>query len=449
MRKFLTAAMAIVLAFGFTGCGNNGGTSEPSTDEIVIDKNYEGSLSITYVSGDVGEYVLLSTLVDAFKQEYPNINVKLGAFTATEYLKGVSQMAAAGTIGDVFFSNDELVGLVAQKNYMQDLTDYLEAYNFDASLYDSNMMSLGKVYGKQYFLPRDYSQVVISVNKTLWDEVAANVDIEYPSNDWTLEDWYEIAEKAQPYLSANPVAGMNRYVGGPSYGWLPVMNAFVSSYGGQILNENGELALQDSDEAVFAKIKDFVDIKADPTSGDASFTYGNVLFATTTRTHYSKYSKIPTVDGSKYVDIDYLPYPKCGTEDRPYIPCGTSGYGMFSKSKHKKEAMAFLTFMMSDKGQEALIASGNAIPVANKYLDNYNEYEQLKLVHNGKELNVSAFVSNRDKVVLNDVVLRLKDYSYSTDFSAAMNSFGTDYAKNGTSWSTCIKDLRKKMEAFK
>lgn len=111
--------------------------------------------------------------------------------------------------------------------------------------------------------------------------------------------------------------------------------------------------------------------------------------------------------------------------------------------------MAFLTFMMSDKGQEALIASGNAIPVANKYLDNYNEYEQLKLVHNGKELNVSAFVSNRDKVVLNDVVLRLKDYSYSTDFSAAMNSFGTDYAKNGTSWSTCIKDLRKKMEAFK
>ncbi len=50
---------------------------------------------------------------------------------------------------------------------------YLKDSNFDASIYLPGLLDPGKVDGKQYLLPKDYSPLAVYYNKKLFD--AANV----------------------------------------------------------------------------------------------------------------------------------------------------------------------------------------------------------------------------------------------------------------------------------
>ena len=63
--------------------------------------------------------------------------------------------------------------------------------NFDTSIYLPGLLDPGKVDGKQYLLPKDYSPLAVYYNKKLFD--AATVP--YPEDGWTWDDLLATAQK--------------------------------------------------------------------------------------------------------------------------------------------------------------------------------------------------------------------------------------------------------------
>jgi len=436
------------------GCGG-GGEGDGYIADVYISEDYTGELKVNYIPGDVGEFVILEKLTDAFRAKYPNITVKLQTLTGNDYFKTISSMAAAGTLGDVFLCQDEYLTMTAKRNYLDDLTPYLaqEKLNFDASLYNDNMMAQSKVDGKQYMLPRDHSQVVIVVNLTMFDAAKAwlfaqdGTEIELPGDDWTMDDFYEIAGKVQPYLNANKPNGLQRYAACLGTLWTPVVNTVVKAKGGKII-ENNKLAIDNDTQAAYQEIKRFADAGYAHKIDDVSFTLGEVMFAISTRTHFSKCDDMKS--GGQKVDFDYLPFPQIGDGSKDYIPSGAVGYGMFSRSKHKREAMAYLRFMMSEEGQKALCASGNIVPTMKSFYtdETLKAHWQMKKTGGTEYYNNGAFIYNVEKTHLSDLTASVVQYDKNVDILNGIIGFFRSYNLGEKTWATGLSDLEKSIGSY-
>ena len=454
MKKVFLLFLAALICFSAAACGSNSGNSG-YIEDVAIDTDYEGSLKISYLPGDPGELEILYALRDSFEKKYPNIRTTLAVMSGTNYLETLSKQAAAETIGDVFWCSDEYVTMAAETNYLEDLTPYLaqEKINFDYSLYDANMMKLGKSFAEegQYFLPRDYTQAVLVVNKQIFAEVQAAVPgLEMPGNDITMDELFELCGKIQPYLNENKPNGLQRYAFNPSMFWQPVVHSAVTSYGAEIISDEGKLAVTDETREAYDTLKRFADAGYIDALGNASFTMGETVFAVTTKTHITKILGMTyqDEDGNVHpVPVDFLPYPVTGNEGADYIPCGTSGYGMFSRSQHKREAIAFLLHMMSEEGQTALAQSKNAIPCMNSFLTDPEKIALWEIEANGEKLNSQAFIYNKDRVCLNDLLKDVDSYGDHTDIANGIREMFRDYV-SGTDWNQCVADLESSVGRY-
>lgn len=460
MKKIAAFVLSLASVFSFVACGGNGGKGDGQVDDIKIANDYKGSLSISYLPGDQAEYVILNSVVTEFKKEYPNIKVSMRALSGSDYLQAVAQMAPAGNIGDVIFCTDENLQMMAKRNYFENLSPYLEQEKiaFDDTLYNSQVMDMAKIDGSYYMMPRENTQVVISVNKTMFEEVQAVLnadedptnDITMPDNEWTLDDAYEICGKIQPYLNEHKPNSLQRYAISFTHTWAPIFNAVIKANGGKLVEDN-KLLIDETTQTAFDELKRFYDAGYAPISNSVMFTTQEVMFAVTTATHHTKNANMKKSNGDA-VEIDYLPFPKTGEEGAAYIPAGTSGYGMFSRSSHKREAFAFLMFMMSDKGQTALCESGNIIPVMNKYCSEETlktAWAKTQMV-NGTEvsLNNEAFVYNYDKVQLNDMLNSLERYDKNVEIKNAFIEMIRSYTANEASWSSASGKVYDKVGGY-
>lgn len=454
MKKIFLLFLSVLFCFSAVACGPGSGGSG-YIEDVAIDTDYEGSLKISYLPGDPGELEILYALRDSFEDKYPNIRTTLAVMSGTNYLETLSKQAAGETIGDIIWCSDEYVTMVAEKNYLEDLTPYLaqEKINFDYSLYDANMMKLGKSFTEkgQYFLPRDYTQAVLVVNKQIFAEVQAAVPgLEMPGNDITMDELYELCGQIQPYLNAHKPNNLQRYAFNPSMFWQPVVHSAVTSYGAEIISEEGKLAVNDETKEAYDTLKRFADAGYIDQLGNASFTRGETVFAVTTKTHITKILNMTYKDEEgnvKPVPVDFLPYPVTGNDGANYIPCGTSGYGMFSKSNHKREAIAFLLHMMSEEGQIALAQSKNAIPIMNSFLTDPEKIALWEIEANGEKLNSEAFIYNKDRVCLNDLLKDVDRFDDHTEVINGILEMFKNYVK-GTTWSQCVSDLESKIGKF-
>jgi multiple sugar transport system substrate-binding protein len=134
----------------------------------------------------------LDTIIAAFKQENPDIDVKVQTAPFADYFTLLQTDLSGGTGPDVFELNYENFVTYASKGTLLDISSPASAdKTWDAKVYYPRALSIFQLDGKQYALPESFSTVLLFYNKDLFD--AAKVD--YPKADWTWDDAVAAAKK--------------------------------------------------------------------------------------------------------------------------------------------------------------------------------------------------------------------------------------------------------------
>lgn len=219
----LKKMMALTLAAGMTvtslaACGNKAAdpttaapaadgktettAAEAKTEDTKAAEGEKKTISVTTWDNDTSP--TFQAVIDAYMEKNPNIEIKVIDTSADEYNNSLGiSLSAAQPDPDVIFVKDMGSMLqMADKKQLLALDDYMKADSFDTSVYSGAAEQL-QYNGVTYGLPYRSDWYVLYYNKDLFDAAG----VEYPSNDMTWEEYYELAAKMTSGEGSSKVYG--------------------------------------------------------------------------------------------------------------------------------------------------------------------------------------------------------------------------------------------------
>ncbi|MFA5014172.1 MAG: sugar ABC transporter substrate-binding protein [Actinomycetota bacterium] len=190
------------------------------------------------------------SVVDAFAEAYPNINVEYDNLAFGDYFDFLVTNIAGGVVPDVMAMNFEQGARFAAMGALEDLTPYIEAENYNLDKYFTSTVDMHRHEGIQSGLPATFSIVVNFINKDLFDEAG----IAYPDETWVWEDLIAAAKEMTKDIDGDGIIDQFGYIAG----WWP---NFVFQNGAQIINDEGRCGLN-TPEAIEG-LQIYVDITLD------------------------------------------------------------------------------------------------------------------------------------------------------------------------------------------
>jgi multiple sugar transport system substrate-binding protein len=330
MAALLCAGLLVI---GLAGCGKGKASADK---QIVIRFN-------TLDSGIYAEPMQL--IADRYMAENPGVKIEMEIIPDnydTKLLAQLSSNSAADLINLGATAKD-----FGEQGIVVDLMPYIKASGWDLDQYIPSTLLPGKVGGKLYTLPKDYSSFAILYNKKLFDAAG----IPYPKDGWT---WDECIATARALTNVGEGRWGIEFQGL----WVDPFEAILYAYGGRTVSPDGKqyTGYLNSDASVRA-ITDYVRWhtvdKVAPTPSQRNSMSTVDLFATG-KVAMFMYGPWALEDYAANPEIDF------GTVRLPAGPKGQKnslawlGYGINAKSKVKDEAFKFLTYFCGPVGSEIL-----------------------------------------------------------------------------------------------
>ncbi len=221
-RQFVVALMAGIMSCSvLAGCGNASPQNQGSSGQAASSGSGQASAGEDKTSGGSTEVQELSVttwdndtspqfqaIIDAYEAKNQNVKIKIIDTSADEYNNSLGiSLSAAQPDPDVIWVKDMGSMLqMADKEQLLPIDDYIARDGLDLSIYKGAAEQL--MYNdKAYALPYRNDWYVLYYNKDLFD--AANV--EYPSNDMTWEEYYELAAKMTSGEGSSKVYGSHNH----------------------------------------------------------------------------------------------------------------------------------------------------------------------------------------------------------------------------------------------
>jgi len=338
---FRFLSVAIMLSLVLSACA----TATPSTPSTT-----DGTIVIRAGTGDGGDGLTPhQQIIQNFEDQNPNVIVQLEPVSGRDYYARLLTQLAAKAAPDIMQIGDDAVPSFVSKNAFVPLDTYLENSNFDASIYLPGLLDPGKVDGKQYLLPKDYSPLAVYYNKKLFDE--ANVP--YPVDGWTWEDLLATAQKLTLKDTSGKVTQWGIQL--PA-AWTTGFEYWVAAAGGSLISEDGKsfVGAMDSPEVARA-VQFYADLynkyQVAPQPADMnSFGGGNSEFA-----------------NGKAAMMLFGRWPQGGLKTNPNISLGVvappkdkvranilfwGGFGIATSSKEADTAFKYLSFVSGEPGAQ-------------------------------------------------------------------------------------------------
>ena len=361
LRKVVSLSVAVLMAASiFAGCNktadnkNTQTTASATTSSAVTEAEKKPVKIVTYLGTQKAEDE--KVLLDPIKAKFPEISIENMPFSgsAAEMQDKLALMLLAGQELDlVAMSDDNTYDRYQKMGVLEPLNDLVKKEN--VSLVD-NLMKKADRGGKFYALPYRSSIWVTYYNKDLFD--AASVP--YPTEDWTWEDFKEIAKKLTKGEGTDKVFG----VALPD--WTQTWSAPASQAGVSYVKADGTPNL-DAPEFL-----NFLKMRLEMQEVDKSIL--SVPEIKTTKVHYSKafstgkYAMLLTGEWGigqiksnlegKYTfkyDLQVLPHPK-GTKPTSWGAACWYGIAAKSGADKKDAAWRIASFLSSAEGAEYIAA---------------------------------------------------------------------------------------------
>lgn len=290
-----------------------------------------------------------------FTEQNPNVAVTFEGVQATtwaDYFDKLVVQFASGTQPDMARVAIEGTQLFAHRGVVIPLDDYIEADADELSDYFDdvapNMLKSMSYLGKQYQLPFTWNGPVIHYNRKIFAEVG----IERPAEDWSVQDFLEIAQE----LTTEDRFG---FVVTPAYWGGAIPWIFVA--GSDLLNEDWTESRANAPETIEA-IQFNHDLiwehgvapRAEAvTDVIAQFASGQLAMIGTGGGNNRLASMNAGLSGPE--DFDVIRFPLWETQTHVY---GGTGFPIMRSSPNPDAAWALTKFLIS---RESIISFVNAV----------------------------------------------------------------------------------------
>lgn len=312
-------------------------------------------------------------MVKAFEADHPNIKVNMTLMPTSGFETKMTTALGAGVGGpDVaFFSISNWFPKALP------LDDFIKRDGFDTSMYYQGFWDTKTQFdGKTIGLPLGVGASIVMFNKDLFDQAG----VPYPTNDWTTDEYLEIAKKV-----ANPA----RKVWGAEILTRP-FRALWFNYG-----PNARLYSPDSTKVdgylnsaeslrayewfydlmrsgVTPTVSDMATLSTENTGPIDLFMADRIAMATLNQGHM-----LNAVKAGKNFGV--VREPGVGNNPR-HVNAWSLLVGIWEGTKHPEEAWTFLKWYVGPEGQKFLMDNANLFPsidaVGKQYKDADKDYVQ-------------------------------------------------------------------------
>jgi multiple sugar transport system substrate-binding protein len=448
-KPLFMVLLVFILALSLSACGggssgDSAGETQPSgknddmnktSDNKTTDKKKKQVTIRVGVLNDPAEKENAQAVAEVFQQMYPHVTVKVEPYVGDFKTKALAQ-AASGDLPDVTWIYDGAIKEFSEAGVLEPLDDYLKANKVDISDVYPGMLGLGIVNGKIYAVPRDYNHTSFFVNVTLLKQEG----LALPENGW---DWNTFLDYAKKLTKKDASGKTIQYAVTLEPNWEPVWVACSQGRGGMFLDKEN-MKVQFSDPKVVQGLKDCWDLVKDGYALDPHVGYpedmflaGKVAFKNHVKPMASNVHKAAESKGWEW---DVATFPKL--PGKHAVGGGTSGYAVYSKSKHKEEAAAFVSLFLKKEGQEAFGKTGNSVPVL-KSMANDETWRNNPVP--GKNMDAFVAFPEADVLRIHEVVLPVK---VSAEINSGVRDAFSKYVLGKSSLEDALRVLDEKINGM-
>jgi len=337
----LLLTLSVAIFFGLSACGGGGGG-------IPIKVSYWG---------DAKEIEIIDSIVKPWDKAHKEISIILEHTPSNRYQDKVLAQIAGGEAPDVMFCGTAVFINLFRKNAFLPINDLL-AGDTNVSLKDFYPESVEQytVNGKTYALPRDIAPIAcIYINKNLFDSEG----LPYPTDDWTTDDLLALAKKLTKKDSAGIVS---QYGFSPGWFWPNFVFDFGTGWVDNVKKPTRFVLSSAGDKAGLKFYHDLMWVHGvSPKPGSTDQTGSDLFMTGRTAMYSSGIWETPQFRTITAFDWDVVMFPKTPGGKRGFMG-GGSGYGIYSGTKHPKEAWEVVKCLAGDAGQIIGAESGLAQP---------------------------------------------------------------------------------------
>ncbi len=251
MRKRWLSGILIavmVISMALAGCGSNASEEEvvetdTETAGTVPHDEVEGDISFTAWGSDE-ELAVDQEVVDAFMEEYPNVNVTFEPIN-DDYETKVETMMVGGDAPDVIYGHPKYFQKWANQGLLLNLQPYFDNNQqfYDEEVYATNLYEPFKYDGDMVATVNGADTFLLFYNQDLFDEAG----VPYPTEDWTWDDFLAACEKLTIDKDGDGV--IDQYAISASTGQQQI-EAYMAAFGGELYDDidNPTEVIIDSEE---------------------------------------------------------------------------------------------------------------------------------------------------------------------------------------------------------
>jgi multiple sugar transport system substrate-binding protein len=246
MKKRIALLLATMMALSVTACG--GGTENTTTTDTGAVSESTGSGytvdSLTVDIWDNNQLDGLQQIADEWTEE-SGVEVKINVITWDEYWTLLEAGASGGEMPDVFWMHINEAQKYMSNDQLLNLDSYIEADdNIDLENYYEGIVDIYSYDGSQYALPKDHDTIALLYNKAIFDKYG----VEYPTNDWSWDDYVSAAKAITEAGAADGVYGTAMNTNDGQDGWYN----FIYDFGGTIISDDQKTSGMDDPNTIEA-----------------------------------------------------------------------------------------------------------------------------------------------------------------------------------------------------
>lgn len=208
----------------------SGTSSSPSQESVPANNVSKGELTVCI--WDENQKEGLQQICDEWSAE-SGVKVNIDVVSWADYWTELESHAAGGDLPDVFWMHSAIAQTYMENGFLLNLDDYIaddDAINLSNYYEDIVDIYRNPENGAQYALPKDHDTIALLYNKKFFDECG----LDYPSDDWTWEDFCIAAAYITEGVGGAGVYGCAIDVSNMQDGWYNI----VYGYGGQIITDD-------------------------------------------------------------------------------------------------------------------------------------------------------------------------------------------------------------------
>jgi len=303
-------------------------SGEPELTTLVINSNLS----------DPAPKAAFETMVDAFRAEYPDIDVTLNTFDHEAYKTAIRNFLASDPPDVALWFAGNRMKFFVDQGLSMDVSDLWEEADFHDSMASSE--AAFTVDGKQYGVPWGYYQWGVFYRTDIFEQYG----LEVPTN------WDEFLEVGDTLVAngITPVTIGTKYLW-TAAGWFDYLNLRINGYEYHMDLTAGEVAYTDPGlDEVFAVWEDLLDrgffldnhatyswqeAQAPLINGQAAmYLIGNFI--------------VPDLEAAGVIDdIGFFQFPMINPDVGMYEDAPTEAYLVPAGAENVEEAKAFLEFV--------------------------------------------------------------------------------------------------------